>query len=366
MSIAAPQDRTLSILTRLEAARLAAFWRYASRDWVFVLGVLAAIPLVAAGAREGLRPVLQGSAVQQAVVFAGLGAVSFLGLMRGAEPRKTKLNEGPFHAFVRDRRQVARWMVARSAAWAAVIDVLLTTLIFSMKPASGLTGGGAFLAGALVVGLWLIAAPERDATRTLRIDPHQRFGGGSGQHVLTIIVLSSLRGRWLMALLSLALIAAGGLAAGLAARNNHSPGLGYILCTLVGFLAGAVLQPRAKLTKLAGQQPLTLIGLFARLYALPLGVAAAGGLTAALVAGLGIVIGLQAALGAFTAMLVLGWIAFLHRMIRSARNANQGAVLEFGGMLLLSSIEASLAPLWIAARALILVRAARRGRWLDR
>ena len=57
---------------------------------------------------------------------------------------------------------------------------------------------------------------------------------------------------------------------------------------------------------------------------------------------------------------------FLHRMIRSERNAPTATALEFLNALMLAAIETSLAPFYLLVRGLILVRAAGHRRWLDR
>ncbi len=122
---------------------------------------------------------------------------------------------------------------------------------------------------------------------------------------------------------------------------------------------------RVEIEDLLGREPVSFLTLFLWLYAAPLAVALVGGALAGAVAA-GPMQGLQAGVTGATGIFVLGWMHFLHRMIRSERNTALSTGLDFLNALLLSAVEVSLAPFYIALRGLILVRAASRRRWLDR
>ena len=165
---------------------------------------------------------------------------------------------------------------------------------------------------------------------------------------------------------AIVLIALSAAAGALASRNNHSAAIGQYLAAAGVFLAATLLLPAGRLPGLLGQQPLGFLRLYGWLYGAPLALAAAGGFLAGVIVGPGLVGGLQTACIVVTAVFILAWMHFLHRMIRSERNAGLSTGLEFISALMMSAVEASLAPLWILARGAILVRSARRRRWLDR
>lgn len=358
-----------SVLGRLDWRRTAAFWRAALRDPVFDFAVLAGLAIGYFTLRR-IWQVAQGQPVLALVLIAAavgglLMAQAYAG--PGSKARR-HLESGPFHLLVCAPGAMDRWMMARAVVAAGPVLGVAALVFASFDLLFGLGFAAAGVTGAAAWGAFTLMRPQPrpsagraapDMARDPR--PYRRRSPA-----LVTAMAAQRRGPLPGLAAAVVLIALSAAAGALAARNNHSVAIGQYLAAAGVFLASTLLLPGGRLPGLLGQQPLGFLRLYVWLYAAPLAMAGSGGLAAGLMIGPGLAGGLQTASIALVAVFVLAWMHFLHRMIRSERNAGLSTGLEFVSALLMSAIEASLAPLWILARGMILVRAASRRRWLDR
>lgn len=361
----------IGVLTRLEICRLRAFIRVAARDITFDLCVLVLLGIGYAAVRAAFHSLVAAPSWARLVIAYGVGVVLVFGAYGGAGSRdRARLLAGPFHALVREPRQMTLWLTIRALALSFGLILGVALAFASLDPvAAGVflitAGAGAGSGGAVAwiprPGARRLAAGGVASSRVGRRSPWA-FG-----HPALIIAMATLRrGPVSPGFVAAALLILGAGVGRMAARASPAPEIGYPIAAIAAVLAGATLFPRGKLPGLLGREPVGLLRVFAWLYAAPLTTALLGGAAAGLAAGSGWVAGIEAAVAAATALGIVALFAFLHRMIRSERGAPLSTALEFAAALTMAAVETSLGPVWLLARGLILARAARRRRWLDR
>ncbi len=342
----------IATLLRLEYLNARAFWRTASRDVVFMGAVvLAALVAIAVLLRldtlvaQGLPPALA------MLTSAGAGAALFAWLYPKERSRAlTVLADGPFYPLIAGRPALILWLAVRTSLLQAPI-VLFAALVVATRTLPGAAGFAlaAWLGGALAGLLWLrppapAAGPAAPGQRVAR-PPMSR----TARHVSVGAVF-----------------ALGALAAATAAHNNDSPAIGIALASGATLAGALILGPSGPVTAFAGREPPSLPMVFFRLHGPALVYALLAGAACGLIARVGvfaaIVIGFDSAAlaGLYFAYL------FLHRMIRSQRNASLSLSADASGALMVSAVQTSLGVIWLVVRAVFLVRAARRRRWFDR
>jgi hypothetical protein len=354
------------VLGRLELLRIAAFWRRAVTDLVFDFAVVGGLVIGWFALRQVWRGSQHTAPATLAVQALAAGAVLAWQLhpKRGSKPRE-QLQLGPFHLLVAGPRQMDRWMLARTAALCLALLGLAALVFATLDPLFGL---GFLVLSMLGVGAYGLVSPALvGREQAVRATPIVTAGSQRRWPAELFIGITTRRRSPFASVIGTALlVVVGGLLGGLAARNNSQPALGQTFAAICAGLAGVAWLPGGRLPGVLGREPLGLIGLYVWLYAVPLGAALVGGLAGGVAAGEGPAMALQTASMSFTGVFVLAWMNFLHRMIRSERNAPTATALEFLNSLMLSAVETSLAPFYLLVRGVILVRAAGHRRWLDR
>ena len=357
----------LRTLFRLDWLRFTHFWSRALRDPVFDIAVIAGLAIAFSALRR-LWQAAAGASLWQ-VFAAGVAVGGLLAWQAfagpGSRPR-AMLESGPFHSLIAEPRAMTRWMLLRAVVIAAAVLVPsdLVLAVFDLR-------FGAVIACATALGVALFAAaawliPARQANPASERARERPKAPTRPWPAPITVARSSLRRGWAYGGLAPGVVLILGAVIGaLAAHNNSSPAMGGAAATIAALIAAILLLPGGRLPSLLGREPVSFLTLFLWLYAAPLAVALVGGALAGAVAA-GPMQGLQAGVTGATGIFVLGWMHFLHRMIRSERNTALSTGLDFLNALLLSAVEVSLAPFYIALRGLILVRAASRRRWLDR
>lgn len=344
MRVGAELIRTLG---RLEWLKARAFWRIAARDPVFMFAVFAGLTIAWFSARRLYQLASHETPALAVLVSTLAGAGVFWALYPG--PRSLRgLIAGPFFPLVADGRMLARWLVARTAGFH-----LLTITLLSVAFASVDVGGaGVFLLAALsggaLAGLAKLRRPAAAAA--------QAASGG----------VQKPKARRPRHIASAAIGGLGAVAGLLATRNNDAPAMGLAVNMIAALAAALIVTPSGALTAFTGRERPSLVWVFLRLHGLSLIIAGPGAFAMGLVAGLGPVGGAEVAVGALTFTALIQIFLFLHRMIRSVRNASLSLSTEIGAALLAAAVQISLAPIWLVVRAFFLIRAARRRRWLDR
>ncbi|HWA61581.1 MAG TPA: hypothetical protein VG939_09405 [Caulobacteraceae bacterium] len=362
-----PAASDVATLLRLELLRVRAFWRFATRDVVFDLCVLAGLAFAYGALLREYSLLGHAPVALRLFLSAGAGGLLVFAVHAGPGSRaRERLMAGPFHALVARRRRLDLWMAVRAVAGAAAVCALIATGLATVDAAAAVAFLVASIAGAAVAGAVVLLRPAGRSGEGGASGSRPRRRSGGGHPALVIARAAFLRGRIPAGFVGLVLVVVGGAAGFLAARNNGAPELGLFVAAGAALAAGALMFPAGRLPGLLGQEPGSLGRLYLWLYAGPLAMAAAGGAAGGALAGLGPAGALETALTAAVGLAVVSWFFFLHRLIRSERHARLSAGLEFAGAAFLATDEVSLAPLWLAARGLVLVRAARRRRWLDR
>ena len=356
------------ILARLEWRRVLAFWRNASRDLVFDFAVVAGLVVIYFTLRRAWHLAHGQPALTLALIGVGFGVLFCAQVHPGPNSKlRQDLTNGPFHMLVCAPGVMDRWILTRDAA---ICGVALTIMAIVLATFSPLFGLAFWLTASLGAAGYAAFSTLRPAPRPAQT-PKTRLAREAVPHrhrspLITVALSAQRRGpvpTWIIAAGLVALSAAAGA---LAAANNHAPVIGQYIAGAGAFLTGALMLPGGRLPGILGQQPLSFLRLYGWLYAAPLTMAALGGFVGGLIVGLGPVGALETASISLVGLFVLGWMHFLTRMIRSERNTPLSTSLEFIGSLMMAAVENSLAPLFILARGVILVRAARRRRWLDR
>lgn len=364
-----PVPAYVADLARLEAWRIRAFWRFASRDLLFDAAVLVGFWIFGAAVRNLLSMALHGTVAMQLLLAAVAGPLLYLLAYSGAGAKaRERLRAGPFQLLVAGPGRMMRWMAVRSFGYFLVLAVALTALLATLDPGAAPIFLGMVSLGGAAVAVAAAFRPEpQPAPLRARAGPAGAASALAPRGPVAIVALWALRrGRIPAGLTALAIVGLGGAASRLAVANNHAPQIGYAICAIAAVLAGMAVFPGGRLPGLLGRQPIKLPALYLWLYTAPLAVALTGAVAGSLIGGLAPVTSLQVGGTAVTGLFVLSWFVFLHRLIRSERHAATSAGLDLAGAAFMASVELSLAPLWLLARAVLLTRVAGRRRWLDR
>lgn len=356
------------ILARLEWRRVLAFWRNALRDPVFDFAVVAGLVVIYYTLRRAWHVAHGQPSLTLALLGAGFGVLLCAQVHPGPNSKlRQDLTNGPFHMLVCAPGVMDRWILTRDAVLCGAAITAMAIVLATFSPLFGLAFWLTTSLGAAGYAAFsTLPAPPRPAPTSTTKPPRQPSPYRHRSPLITIALAAQRRGPVPTWVIAAALVALSAAAGALAAANNHAPVIGQYVAAAGAFLAGALMLPGGRLPGILGQQPLSFLRLYAWLYAAPLAMAALGGLAGGLIVGLGPVGALETASISLVGLFVLGWMHFLTRMIRSERNTPFSTGLEFVGSLMMAAVENSLAPLFILARGVILVRAARRRRWLDR
>jgi hypothetical protein len=354
-------------LARLEAYKVRAFWRFASRDLMFDVAVLVGCWIIGAAIRSLFVMALHGTPPMRLLLAGVSGPLLYLIAYSGAGARaRERLRAGPFQLLVSAPGRMMRWMALRAYGYFLALGLALAAILASLDPVAA----PIFLAVVSLTGAAVaVAAAFRPEPRPapLRTPAATATPRLALRYPVAILAAWTLRrGRVPAWVIAVGLTVLAGAASRLAVENNHAPAIGYAIGAIAAVAAGMSVFPGGAVPGLLGRQPLRLLTLYLWLYAAPLTTGLLAGVGAGLIGGLGPLIGLQVGVTAATGLVILSWFAFLHQLIRSQRQARLATTLEMAGAAFMASIELSLAPLWLLARGALLVRSARRRRWLDR
>lgn len=357
-------------LARAEVLNLRSYLRLGRGDTLFAVAAVTILVFAFAILHEGVAAVAALPTVKPwAAVAWGAACVQTAWLKPGGAG-VLRLQDGVFQPWLGGGMTLKSWSALRAVVIAAMVVAVTTVVLAFVRladvlPFIALALLGIAAGAALCFRLYsynVVVRPRRPARPRLA----WRFPATPAWTLLS----HRLRRRailpvWLFALVVWTL---GAAIAGLAAHNNHNPGIGFVILSVAALISGGLIaSPDLAVVRLAARQPISVHRLLILFCALPLILTLVLTLGAGLAAGLGSAMAAGAA--AFATLTLATWLILLipHAMMRSPR----GAVgLAAGDLVLTLLIKAAalfglLAVAYLVVRIVVNLRAAARLRWRE-
>lgn len=356
--------RALAILALLRRRQWAAFSREAARDPVGALALAALAALAVAGARTAVVHDPSPPPWRFGVALAATAAWAVALHGAAVRPDTTRLSSGPLHPLLAEPGVADAWsrlQVAAALGLAAI--VLAATLLDEPLRAFSLAGAAAL---GLIAAAPLLRTGVSAGAAARRMEPRRPSASLTGPLLVARMQARLRRAGLPAAWISAGLLVLGALAARTALVNNPGPQVATVLLMGIGLVSAAPLDaPDVELLRFLARAP----GSLTRLLAASCLPAAAA--TAIALAGAGLLIGLGPGVAVGTAAAVLGLLAAaavlkgLHALGGRPRFAPFATALDLALVAAVAATFAPAAPVWTAARGVLLWRAAERGRWLS-
>ncbi len=361
----------LAVLVRLDVFQLSAVVRGLLRDPVVVAGIAGvAAAFVVAAWRFSLAA---RSAPDSAQIFVAVGAALAFGLvhagLRGSPAESVA--RGPFGPLLLAPGVSRVWLVLRAAACLIPVILLAGVGALGAGPDTALALAASALGGlavAAVVHLGVRPSPRSQRSDRRRVRLARSIGVRGGRaHPLAIVTWAYLRRR--IAGVPVYLLVAGCFAlaggAGVIARTNSNADTASAVVLVLSIPAlQRLAQVDARLIQLLGHEPIGLARQLAHVLG-PVGIGATGLAFAAIAAGIGADRALALALAGGLGLALYLTYSVLHALVRSRTVAAAAASMDFGASVALPLLT-PWAVIWPLVRLPMLVRAARRRRWLQK
>jgi hypothetical protein len=361
---------SLGVLVRLDVLQLRAIVRGLLREPVAVAGIAGiAAAFVATSWRFSLAA---RSAPASAPIFVAVGAALAFGFvhagLRGGPAESVA--RGPFGPLLLPGVSAA-WLALRAVACLVPFVLLASLGALVAGPRTALTLAASALGGlavAAVAHLGVRRSPRPQSRDHRRVRASQSIGVRGGRaDPLLIVTWAYLRrrmGRVPVYLLVAGCFALASAAAAIARTNSNADTASAVVLGLSVPALQMLARVDARLIQLLGHEPISLTRLLGRLLGF-VGIGVTGLALAALAASIGLDRAAALALVGGLGLALYLTHGVLHALVRRHTVAAAAASLDFGASVALPLIT-PWAAIWPLVRLPMLVRAARRRRWLQK